>query len=128
MSNSAIVLIGRILLAIIFIMAGLSKFGDAAGNAAYFGSVGLPMPGILVWLVAIFEVVAGIAILVGFMTRPAAYLLALFCIASAVVAHANFGDQIQMILFMKNLAIAGGFLVLGASGPGSISVDARRGG
>ena len=127
MSNSAIVLIGRILLAIIFIMAGLGKFADSAGQAAYFGSVGLPMPGVLVWLVGIFELVAGIAVLVGFMTRPAAYLLAIFTIASAVVAHTSFGNPIEMIMFMKNMAIAGGLLVLAANGPGSMSVDARRG-
>ena len=111
-----------------FIMAGLGKFGDPAGNAAYFSSVGLPMAGALVWLVALFEVVAGIAILVGFMTAPAAYLLALFCIASAFVAHTDFSVLTEMILFMKNMAIAGGFLVLAAHGPGNLSVDARRGG
>ena len=128
MSHSAIVLIGRVLLSVMFIMGGLAKFGDAAGNAAYFGSLGLPMAGLLVWLVGLFEVVAGVAVLVGFMTTPAAYLLALFCVASGVVAHTDFSNQIEMILFMKNMAIAGGFLVLGANGPGSISVDARRAG
>ncbi|WP_136659584.1 DoxX family protein [Nitratireductor sp. XY-223] len=128
MSQAAIVLIGRILLSIIFIMAGLGKLGDPTGNAAYFASVGLPMASLLVWLVIALEVLAGIAILIGFMTAPAAYLLALFCIASAVVAHFDFGDQVEMIMFMKNLAMAGGFLVLAANGPGSISVDARRAG
>ncbi|MEM9104732.1 MAG: DoxX family protein [Pseudomonadota bacterium] len=128
MSNSAIVLIARVLLSIIFIMGGLGKLGDAAGTAAYFDSVGLPMPGILAWLVGIFELVAGLAVLVGFMTAPAAYLLALFCIASAVIAHTDFSNQAEIIMFMKNLAIAGGYLVLGANGPGSISVDARRAG
>ena len=128
MSNSAIVLVGRVLLSVMFIMAGLSKLGDVAGTAAYFGSVGLPMPGILVWLVGIFEVVAGLAVLVGLMTAPAAYLLALFCLASGFAAHMDFSDQTEMILFMKNVAIAGGFLVLAANGPGSISIDARRGG
>ncbi|MDA4847626.1 DoxX family protein [Hoeflea poritis] len=128
MSNSTIILIGRILLSIMFIMAGLTKLGDAAGTAAYFGALGLPMAGLMAWLVGIFELVAGIAILVGFMTAPAAYLLALFCLASGVMAHFDFGDQIESIMFMKNLTIAGGFLILAATGPGSISVDARRAG
>ncbi|MCY6382270.1 DoxX family protein [Hoeflea prorocentri] len=128
MSHSTTVLIGRILLALIFIMAGLGKIGDPANNAAYFESLGLPMAAVMVWLVVAFEVLAGIAILIGFMTRPAAYLLALFCIASALLAHFDFGDQIQMIMFLKNLAIAGGFLVLAANGPGSISLDAKRAG
>lgn len=128
MSHSATVLIGRILLALIFVMAGLGKLGDPTGNAAYFASVGLPMAAVMVWLVIALEVFAGLAILIGFMTRPAAYLLALFCIASALLAHFDFGDQIQMIMFLKNLAMAGGFLVLAANGPGSISLDARRAG
>ncbi|MEX3007127.1 DoxX family protein [Hoeflea sp. TYP-13] len=128
MSNSAIVLIGRILLSAIFIMAGLGKLADPGGNAAYFASVGLPMAGLLVWLVVALEVLCGIGILIGFMTAPAAYVLALFCVASALVAHFDFGDQIQMIMFLKNLAMAGGFLVLAANGPGSISLDARRAG
>lgn len=128
MSNSAIVLIARVLLSVMFILGGLSKLGDAAGTAAYFGAVGLPMPGILAWLVGIFELVAGLFVLVGFMTMPAAYLLALFCIASGIIAHTDFSQQIEMIMFMKNMAVAGGFLLLGANGPGSISVDARRAG
>ncbi len=74
----------------------------------------------------VVEVLGGIAVLIGFMTAPASWLLALFCIASALLAHSNIGDQIQFIMFFKNLAMAGGFLVLAASGPGSISVDARR--
>lgn len=128
MSNAAIVLIGRILLSVIFIMAGLFKLGDAAGTAAYFGALGFPMAGLLAWLVGLFELVAGIAILVGFMTAPAAYLLALFCLASGVMAHFDFSNQVEMTMFMKNLAIAGGFLALAVNGPGSISVDARRAG
>jgi putative oxidoreductase len=80
----------------------------------------------LAWATAIFEVVAGIAILVGFQTRLASLALAAFCIVAAAIFHNNFGDQVQMILFMKNITIAGGFLVLAQAGAGSISVDARR--
>lgn len=126
MNSSMILLIARILLAIIFIMAGLNKFGNIAGTAGYIGSVGLPMGTLLAWAAAVFEVVAGIAILIGFQTKLAAWALAAFCIVSAAIFHNNFGDQIQMILFMKNLAMAGGFLALSVSGPGSISVDGRR--
>ena len=126
MSNNAILLIARILLAVIFIMAGLNKFPNIAGTAGYIGSVGLPMGTALAWAAAIFETVAGIAILIGFQTKLASWALAAFCIFTAVVFHNNFGDQTQMILFMKNLAIAGGFLALIVSGPGSISVDGRK--
>lgn len=127
MNNSTLLLIARVLLALIFILAGLNKFGNIAGTAGYIGSVGLPMGTLLAWAAAIFEVVAGIAILIGFQTKLAAYALAAFCIVSGAIFHNNFGDQIQFILFMKNLAIAGGFLALAVSGPGSISVDAKRG-
>lgn len=126
MNTATTLLIARILLAIIFILAGLNKFGNIAGTAGYIGSVGLPMGTLLAWGTAIFEVVVGIAILIGFQTKFASWLLAAFCIVSAAIFHNNFGDQMQMILFMKNLAMAGGFLALSVSGPGSISVDSRR--
>ena len=126
MNNNVILLIGRILLSIIFIMAGLSKFGNIDGTAGYIGSVGLPMGTLLAWAAAIFETIAGIMILVGFQTKLAAWALAAFCIIAGLLFHNNFSEQIQMILFMKNLAIAGGFLALIVAGPGSISIDSRR--
>lgn len=127
MSNSVILLIGRILLSFMFIMSGLSKFGDIGGTAGYIGSVGLPAATALAWLAAIFETVAGIAILVGFQTKIAALLLAAFCVFAGYVFHFQPEDQMQMISFMKNLTIAGGFLALYVSGPGSLSVDGRTG-
>jgi len=124
MSN-AILLVARLLLSVMFIMAGLQKFGDIAGTAGYIGSVGLPAGTALAWLAAIFETLAGIAILVGFQTKIAALLLAAFCVFAGVVFHYVPADQMQMILFMKNLTIAGGFLSLFVAGPGAISLDAR---
>ena len=127
MSNSVILLIGRILLSFMFIMSGLQKFGGIEGTAGYIGSVGLPAATALAWLAAIFETVAGIAILVGFQTKVAALLLAGFCVFAGYVFHFQPEDQMQMISFMKNMTIAGGFLALYVSGPGSLSVDARTG-
>lgn len=127
MSNSSVLLIARILLSVMFIMAGLQKFTDIGGTAGYIGSVGLPAGTLLAWLSAIFETLAGIAILIGFQTRIAALLLSLFCIVAALLFHFNFADQMQMLLFMKNITIAGGFLALYAAGAGAISVDAKRG-
>jgi putative oxidoreductase len=126
MSTSITLLVARILLAIIFIMAGLQKFGGIEGTAGYIASVGLPAATVLAWLAAIFETVAGIAILVGFRTREAAWLLAAFCVFTALAFHLQPDDQMQMILLMKNFAIAGGFLALTVSGPGSLSIDGRR--
>lgn len=139
MSNDVILLIGRILLAIIFIMAGIGKFADIAGTAGYISSVGLPAGTILAWLAAIFETVAGIAILVGFQTRIVAWLLIVFCLLTGFMFHLgpiNIPDfpeganamlsMFNQIMLMKNLAIAGGFMALVVSGPGALSVDAKR--
>jgi len=126
MNNNVVLLIARVLLAFIFIMAGVGKFGAIDGTAGYISSVGLPAGTLLAWLAAIFETVAGIFILIGFQTKLTSYVTALFCLFTALVFHFNFGDQTQMIMFMKNLAIAGGFLALSVSGPGSYSVDAKR--
>ena len=126
MSNSVVLLIARILLSAIFISAGLQKLGGIEGTAGYIGSVGLPAPVLLAWASGIFEVVAGLAILVGFFTRYAAWLLAAFCVVTGVFFHFDFADQAQTINLFKNLAITGGFLALAVAGPGSISIDARR--
>lgn len=126
MQQNVVVLVGRILLSIIFIMSGFSKLTGFSGTVGYFASMGLPVPSVTTVLVIVVELLGGLAILAGFFTRPVAYVIALFCVATAFVAHANFADQMQMINFMKNLSMAGGFLVLGAFGPGSISIDARR--
>jgi putative oxidoreductase len=124
--NSAAVLVGRILLSVIFILSGFAKLTSIAGTAGYFGSLGLPVPTVTAVVVALIELVGGIAVLVGFQTRIAALILAIFTIATAFVAHMNWADMGQMINFQKNLAIAGGFLVLAAFGPGALSIDARR--
>ncbi|MBX3576435.1 MAG: DoxX family protein [Rhizobiaceae bacterium] len=125
--NNALLLTARILLAFMFVMAGLQKFGDLSGTAGYISSVGLPAGGLLSPLSAIFEVVAGLAILVGFQTRLAAWLLAAFCAFTAFVFHYAPADMMQTLLFTKNLTIAGGFLALSVAGAGAWSLDARRG-
>lgn len=131
MSNSILTLFGRILLAVVFIPAGFSKFSGIEGLAGYIGSVGLPAGTALAWAAAIFEVVAGVAVLIGFQTKWASLALAAFCVFTGVVFHygasAGGTDQMQMISFFKNIGIAGGFLVLAASGAGAYSVDAKRG-
>ena len=114
-------LIARILIGGFFIMAGLGKIADVAGTAGYMQSVGLP--GILVWPAIIFEVVLGLMIVVGFQTRLAALAGAAFCVVTAVLFHTNFADQIQMIMFLKNFAIAGGFLMIFAHGAGAFAID-----
>jgi putative oxidoreductase len=125
--NSLVLLVARILLSFMFIMAGIQKFGDIAGTAGYITSVNLPAPEILAWLSAIFETVGGIAILVGFMTRPLAWLFAIFCAFLGIWFHYVPADMMQMMIFSKDLTIAGGFLALAVAGAGSFSVDGVRG-
>ena len=126
MNNNVVLLVARILLAVMFVVSGFSKFGDIAGTAGYIASNGLPMATLVAWATAIFEVLAGIALIIGFQTRLAAFALALFCIAAAVIFHWDFGDFVQRLFFMKNLTIAGGMLALAAAGAGNLSVDAKR--
>lgn len=115
--------VGRIMIAFIFVMAGLNKITGYAGTQGYMESVGVP--GALLPLVIIVEVLGGLAIIAGWKTRPVALALAGFCVVSAVLFHGNISDQAQMIHVMKNIAMAGGFLFLFANGPGAYSLDNR---
>lgn len=115
---------GRFLISLIFIVSGFSKIANFAGTQAYMESAGVP--GILLPLVIAVELLGGLAVVFGWHTRLAAFLLAGFSLVSAVLFHANFGDQMQMIMFMKNLALAGGFLMIVALGAGPYSLDNRR--
>lgn len=115
--------LGRVLIALMFINAGISKITGYAGTQAYMESQGVP--GALLPLVILVELVGGLAVVVGWQTRIAALLLAGFCVASAVLFHLDFDNQTQAIMFMKNVAIAGGFLFLVAHGAGPMSIDNR---
>lgn len=123
--NNAIVLLARLLLAHIFLLAGFGKITGYAGTQGYMESMGVP--GALLPLVIVLEIGGGLALIVGLFTRWAALALALFCVAAALIFHRNFADQMQMIQFMKNLAMAGGLLLLYVQGGGAFSIDARRG-
>ncbi|HZZ92153.1 MAG TPA: DoxX family protein [Usitatibacter sp.] len=116
-------LAGRILLAVIFLMSGLSKIGGYTATAAYMASQGVP--GALLPLVILTEVRGAAAIIVGWHTRIAALLLAGFSLLAALLFHNDFANQAQMINFMKNVSIAGGFLLLVAHGAGRWSLDRR---
>lgn len=126
MSSNLQLLLARILLSIMFILSGFDKLGAVEDTTGYISSLGLPFPGLTVWLTIALEILGGLAILTGFFTRYAAWALAAFCVATAFVAHFQPADQMQMIIFMKNITIAGGFLALAVAGPGAWSVDARR--
>ena len=116
--------LGRVLLVGIFPLSALSKLGAYEGTQGYMESVGLP--GALLPLVIAFELLAPAAVIAGFYARIAALLLAGFSVVTALVFHFDFGDQIQSILFLKNISIAGGLLLLAAFGPGAFSINANR--
>ena len=124
-------LIGRVLLAWLFIPAGWGKLGAGfAGTAGYIASKGLPMPELLAWGAIAVELLAGIALLIGFKTRWAALLLALFTLGAAVFFHNYWAVpaeqvMVQTLMFNKNIAIAGGLLVVAALGGGTLGLDGR---
>lgn len=124
-------LVGRLLLAALFLPAGIAKLTGFAGTVDYIGSVGLPLPSLAAALAIIVEIGGGLALLAGFGTRVAAIVLALFTLAASFFFHNYWGmpaDQqfVQQLLFNKNIAVAGGLLALAAGGPGGWSLDARR--
>ncbi len=126
-----VLLLARVLLALMFILAGIGKFTGLAGTAGYIASKGLPMPMVLAFLTGVLELVAGLAIVLGWYARIAGLALALFTLAAALIFHAFWAlpaDQqmIQQLMFMKNLSVAGGLLLVFVFGAGSLSVDARR--
>lgn len=115
---------GCILLAHIFLLAGLNKLGAGyAPTQAYMEAMGVP--GILLPLVILLEIAGAVALVVSLQTRWVALALAGFSLASAAILHANFADQMQMIMFMKNFAIAGGLIVVAGNGAGEPSLDGK---
>ena len=115
--------VGRLLISLMFVTSGLSKISGYQATQGYMEAMGVP--GGLLPLVIALEVLGGLAVILGWHTRIAAFLLAGFSLLSALLFHANFGDQMQMIMFMKNLAVAGGFLMIVAHGAGAYSLDNR---
>lgn len=126
MRNSAAwtALSGRVLIALMFVLSGLEKLGNYEGMQGYMASVGVP--GSLLWLAIVLEVAGGMMIVAGLYTRIVAVLLGGFCVLTAILFHGNLADQMTFIMFMKNISIAGGFLVLAAHGAGVLSLDQLR--
>ena len=116
---------GRVLIAAIFVISGVGKISAYEGTQAYMDSMGVP--GATLPVVIAFEILAGLAVALGWQARVAAFLLAGFSLVTAVMFHGELGDPMQSILFWKNVAIAGGFLFIVANGAGPWSVDQRLG-
>ncbi len=113
--------IARLLIALIFFVSGINKIFSYTAIQGYMEAFNIP--GGLLPLVIILQVFVGLAVIIGWRTRLAASALAGFCLISALIFHTNFAEQMQFILFMKNIAIAGGLLLLVANGPGAYALD-----
>ncbi len=116
-------LFGRILISAIFLLSGFNKIGNYEGTTGWMESYGLP--GFLLVPAIILEIIAPILIIIGYKTKIAAAALSLFCISTAIIFHNNLSDQMQFIAFMKNIALAGGFLFLVVNGPKGYCLDKR---
>jgi len=115
------ILIARILMPILFISAGWGKISGYAGTQQYMEAMGVP--GFMLPLVILLEFGGGLAILFGFLTRTTAIITAVFTLLTAFLFHSNFAEGVNSLMFMKNLTIAGGFLLLTVTVPGVISID-----
>jgi putative oxidoreductase len=129
--NNALNLIGRLLLAAVFLPAGLSKLSGFEGTVGYIASVGLPMPTVAAVVALVVEILGAIALVVGFQTRIAAAVLAVFTLVASVFFHAFWAAApeqafIQQLMFFKNIGLIGGLLVLVSSGAGAWSIDAKK--
>ena len=116
-------LIGRIFISVVFLLSGFNKIGNYQGTVGWMESFDLP--GFLIIPAIILEIVAPILVIIGYQTRIAAGTLSLFCIGTAIIFHTDFSDQMQLIAFMKNFALAGGFLFLVINGAKGYCLDKK---
>lgn len=139
-TNNAIILLARILLSAIFILSGFGKLTDPAGTAGMIAQAGMPAATVLAYLAGLFELVTGLAVLVGFQVRLVGWALALFCVFTGIVFHGhpinvpgfpeganNLLSTFNQIMMMKNFTLAGAYILLATVGAGAYSIDARRG-
>ena len=129
-AQDGLALLGRILLAVLFVPAGIGKLTGFAGTVGYIGSVGLPLPQLGAALAIVVALGLGLALLAGFKTRFAAAVLALFTLAASFFFHNYWAlpadkAMVQQLMFMKNVAITGGLLAFVAFGAGRLSLDRR---
>ncbi|RYX96302.1 MAG: DoxX family protein [Comamonadaceae bacterium] len=124
--QNPLALIGRILLALLFVPAGFSKISGFDGTVGYIASKGVPLPGVAAAIAIVVELGLGLLLLVGFKTRWSALVIALFTLVITFIFHAFWNDPTQQMMFFKNMAIVGGLFGFAAHGGGAWSVDGQR--
>jgi putative oxidoreductase len=130
MTSDLFLLLARILLSVMFLVSGFDALADIEGTGGYFAGLGLPLPGLLTWIVGVFEIVAGILLVIGLQTRITAVVLALFSAVASYLGHFSQGGNDPMMAFMhaqaflKDIAVAGGMIALAIDGAGKWSLDA----
>lgn len=130
--QNPLALIGRILLAVLFVPAGFGKIAGFSGTVGYATAMGLPLPTVGVAIALVIELFGGLALLIGYRARVAAIALAVFTLVASVFFHAYWAvpaeqQMVQQLLFFKNIAVVGGLLAFAAFGAGGWSLDAKRG-
>jgi putative oxidoreductase len=128
--KSPLTLAGRVLLALMFVWSGVGKLTNLDGTAGYIAAGGLPMPDLLAVVVALFELIAGVALAVGWHARWAALALGVFTLLASALFHQFWAvpaaqQMVQQLMFLKNMAVAGGMFIVAALGPGPLSLDNR---
>lgn len=118
-----VLILARVFMAFIFLISGISKIFAPDAIRRYMEAAHVPP--VLFWPVVIFEILGGLAILIGYQSRFAAAALAGYCLLTALLFHSNLSNQIQLVMFLKDIAMAGGFLYLASFGSGPISLDMR---
>jgi len=116
-------LLGRVLISTLFLLNGVFKISNYDGTVGWIESFG--MPGILIIPAIILEVIGPILIIVGYKAKIAAGFLSLFCILTAIIFHNDFPDQMQLTSFLKNIALAGGFLFIVVNGTKDLSIEKK---
>ncbi len=139
-TNNILILLARILLSFMFIFAGFGKVTDPAGTAGMIAGAGLPAATALTYIAGLFELVMGISVLIGYQVRYTGWLIAVFCVFTGIVFHlptVNVPDfpaaangwinGLNFVNFLKNITLAGAYIMLATNGAGAYSLDARRG-
>jgi len=123
--KNLIPLIARILLCLIFLKSGIGKIMDPAGTQQYMSAYGMPLTGLFLLGAIVLEILGSISVLLGYKARWGAIALVIFLVPTTLIFHTKFTDPMQMVMFMKNLAILGGLLMVAYFGPGPMSFDAK---